>query len=168
MNENNFIISLISNFVQHYNHKSYWKMRNYVVSQRGIKLLKLFYLFRIKIMDAFNGASFGTHFGYGARFESTPDLPHGIKGIIVSHNAKVGKNATIFHQVTIGEGKGGAPIIGDNVLLGAGAKIIGKIRIGNNVRIGANCVVVEDVPDNTTVVLSKPRMIYKNGGDCNE
>ena len=53
--------------------------------------------------------------------------------------------------------KSGAPVIGDNVYIGAGAKIIGGVRIGNNVRIGAGCVVVEDVPDNCTVVMPKPR-----------
>ena len=56
----------------------------------------------------------------------------------------------------------GAPEIGDNVFIGAGAKIIGKIKIGNNVRIGAGCIVVTDIPDNATVVMSKPRVILKS------
>lgn len=56
---------------------------------------------------------------------------------------------------------GGAPNIGDDCYIGAGAKIIGNINIGNNVRIGANCVVVEDIPDNCTVVMDKPRIILK-------
>lgn len=55
---------------------------------------------------------------------------------------------------------GGAPVIGNNVLIGAGAKIIGNIRVGNNVKIGANCVVHCDVPDNCTVVLDNCRIIY--------
>lgn len=55
----------------------------------------------------------------------------------------------------------GAPTIGDNVYIGAGAKIIGGVMIGNNVRIGANCVVFKDVPDNTTVVMGQPRYISK-------
>ena len=81
--------------------------------------------------------------------------------------AKIGRNCVIFHQVTIGSNtlsdskKCGAPIIGDNVYIGCGAKIIGSVRIGNNVRIGANCVVTNDVPDNCTVVLNKPRVIQK-------
>lgn len=50
-------------------------------------------------------------------------------------------------------------MIGDNVYIGAGAKIIGNVRIGDNVRIGANCVCAEDIPDNATVVLPKPRII---------
>lgn len=58
--------------------------------------------------------------------------------------------------------RGGAPEIGDNCYIGAGAKIIGNIVIGDNVKIGANCVVVEDIPDNCTVVLEKPRIIRRN------
>lgn len=54
---------------------------------------------------------------------------------------------------------GGAPIIGDRVLIGAGAKIIGGVHVGDDVRIGANCVVVRDIPANVTVVLSEPRII---------
>lgn len=52
-------------------------------------------------------------------------------------------------------------MIGDNVFIGAGAKIIGKVKIGNNVKIGAGCIVVTDVPDNAVVVMNKPRIIIK-------
>lgn len=52
-------------------------------------------------------------------------------------------------------------IIGDYVELGAGAKVLPNVKIGNHVHIGANCVVVEDIPDNATVVLQKPRIIEK-------
>ena len=93
----------------------------------------------------------GTHRNFGARFASPPNLPYGLNGIIVSHNAVIGSNVTIFHQVTIGEGKGGAPVIGDNVMIGAGAKIIGAVKVVNGVKIGANCVVVHDVPDNAVI-----------------
>ncbi len=92
-------------------------------------------------------------------------LPHGLNGILISQGTQIGYNCTIFHQVTIGSNmlddtkKKGAPIIGNNVYVGAGAKIIGGIKVGDNVRIGANCVVVEDVPDNCTVVMHKPRLI---------
>lgn len=113
--------------------------------------IKYLYLYWIKKCDAFNNATMGTHIGYGAAFLTPPILPHGLYGIIVSHNASVGRNCTIFHQVTIGETRGGAPRIGDNVIIGAGAKILGKITIGNNVSIGANAVVVHDVPDHAVV-----------------
>lgn len=129
--------------------------------QWGGSFRRLWYLYRIKRMDAFNGASFGTHLEKSATFKTPPNLPHGIRGIFISHNAVIGSNSTIFHQVTIGEGNGGAPMIGDNVYIGAGAKIIGGITIGDNVKIGANCVVCEDVPSNCTVVMNKPRVIIK-------
>lgn len=129
----------------------------------GVGLLKIYYLFRVKRMDAFNNASLGTHFGYGAIFKEEPTFPHGLYGVIVSHRAVVGKKCVIMHQVTIGEGKNGAPAIGDNVFIGAGAKLIGGIRIGNNVRIGAGCVVTDDVPDNATVVMQKARIIVERG-----
>lgn len=81
-----------------------------------------------------------------AQFGSKPNLPHGVSGIFISSGSKIGRNAVIFQQVTIGsvttlDSKSqGSPIIGDNCYIGAGAKIIGNIKIGNNVRIGANCV----------------------------
>jgi serine O-acetyltransferase len=97
-----------------------------------------------------------------------PNFFHGTSGIFISGDAVIGKNCSIFHQVTIGsnrliDSKGfGSPIVGDNCLLGAGSKIIGKIKIGNNCRIGANCVVTDDIPDNCTVVPIKPLVLVKD------
>lgn len=96
------------------------------------------------------------------------NLPHGLCGIFISQNAKIGANCCIFQHVTIGsnnlEGSmnNGAPVIGDNVIIGAGAKVIGGCKIGNNVRIGANAIVCCDIPDNSTVVLEKSRVILHN------
>jgi serine O-acetyltransferase len=93
--------------------------------------------------------------------------PHGLFGIYISFGAKLGKDRVIFNNVTIGsntlaDSKGyGAPTIGNNVYIGAGAKIIGNVNVGDNVRIGANCVVTSDVPKDTTIVLSEPRLIKK-------
>ena len=162
MIENSFVVSV----VQHYNHKKYWRMRDYVASHKN--LLALYYLFRIKKMDAFNNASLGTHLGECAYFKSHPNLPHGINGIVVSHRAVIGENVTIFHQVTIGEGRGGAPAIGNNVYIGAGAKIIGGIKIGDNVNIGAGCIISIDVPSNCTVVMDKPRIIVRSETTTND
>lgn len=78
-----------------------------------------------------------------------------LNGIIVNDHAKIGEGCTLFHQVTIGikEAEGiRAPIIGKNVLIGAGAKVIGPICVGDGVRIGANSVVTKDVPAFSTVV----------------
>jgi serine O-acetyltransferase len=80
---------------------------------------------------------------------------------------KVGKNASIGQGVTIGySGKGdkrGSPTIGDNVYIGAGAKVFGKITIGNNVKIGANCVVYKDIPDNAIVAAPGFQIISYKG-----
>ncbi len=73
-------------------------------------------------------------------------------GIFISSQSVIGENFTVAHDVTIGTGgkgpRDGAPIIGDNVTINAGAKVYGKIRIGNNARIGPNAVVNRNVPDN--------------------
>ena len=111
---------------------------------------------------------YGAHIPLEARFEGPPVFPHGPSGIFVSQAAVIGKNCTLFHQVTIGsntlrDSRGfGAPVIGNDVYIGCGAKIIGNVRIGNHVLIGANCVVTRDVPDNSTVILPEPRILTHN------
>lgn len=92
---------------------------------------------------------------------------HGVYGVFISGGAKIGKNCAVFQQVTIGsnmllDSKGfGSPQIGDNCLIGAGAKVIGNVKIGNNCRIGANAVVTVDMPDNSVCVAGKPVIIQK-------
>lgn len=152
----------LQSIVQHYNHDKYWRRRGYVIDPNSKKnlFLRLYYLYYIKKCDAYNNSSFGTNLGSGAIFLTPPDIPHGPNGIIIGHDVRIGRNCTIWQQVTITHG--GGVIIGDNVMIGAGAKIIGKVKIGNNVKIGANCVVVEDIPDGATVVLQKPRILIRH------
>jgi serine O-acetyltransferase len=89
------------------------------------------------------------------------DLPHP-NGIVVHSNAVSGDNCMIMQQVTIGEIGGGiAPIVGSGVYIGAGAKILGKVSIGDRVRIGANSVVLCDVPADTTAVGIPARLISR-------
>ncbi len=168
VNRENIVVSAMMHHIQHYNPKTYWKMREVVIDPtvRGwLKRLKqMIYLLRIKRMDAFNNASMGTDIGFGAHFETPPHLQHGLNGIIVSHYARIGKDAWIAQQVTIGQAmdKAAAPVIGDNVIIGAGAKILGEITIGNNVVIGANAVVTHDVPDNCVVGGVPAKIIKQN------
>lgn len=161
IDETNKFVMLFVNHLKHYNHEKYWKMRQEVVNPYSTapKIIRLWYLYKIKKMDSFANASMGTGFGWGAHFESPPDLVHYLNGIIVSYHARIGKNCTIMQQVTIAEEHGRAACIGDNVFIGAGAKIIGGVNIGNNVKIGANCVVVRDIPDNCTAVGVPARII---------
>lgn len=76
-------------------------------------------------------------------------LEHGFSTIITAKS--IGKNCWINQQVTIGFKNSKSPIIGDNVRISCGAKILGGIKIGNNAIIGANAVVIKDVPDNAIV-----------------
>jgi serine O-acetyltransferase len=91
-------------------------------------------------------------------------LPHP-NGIVIHPRAVIGPNCLIFQQVTIGtRDEEGVPIIGGHVDIGAGAKIIGRVRVGNHAKIGANAVVLTDVPEGETVVgiparIVKPREI---------
>jgi serine O-acetyltransferase len=79
---------------------------------------------------------------------------HNGLGVVLDYRCVIGNNVRIDQQVTIGIrwDEDTAPIIGNNVRIGAGAKVLGSIRIGNNVRIGANAVVLTDVPDGATAV----------------
>ena len=85
-------------------------------------------------------------------------LCHGFSSIIVAES--IGKNFVYFQNVTVGYNHGGRPTIGDNVEIYAGAVVAGPIKIGNNVKIGANSVVLCDVPDNS-VVYGNPCIIKK-------
>lgn len=75
-------------------------------------------------------------------------LPHP-NGIVIHPDTVIGPNCLIFQQVTLGSrGTGGVPVIGGHVDIGAGAKVLGNVRIGNHAVVGANAVVLCDVPDN--------------------
>lgn len=140
-----------------------WQLRH-KYQQTGSPVLKWFYFRKYQTLMDRNNASIPLT----AEFAEMPTLPHGLSGIYISASARIGKACVIFHQVTIGSNmlpdskSQGFPTLGDNVYIGAGAKIIGNVHIGNNVRIGANCVVTTDIPDNATVVLEKPRIIVKD------
>lgn len=87
-------------------------------------------------------------------------IRHGFATIIAAE--KIGSNCIIHQQVTIGYNGKGNPTLGDNVMVGCGAKVLGKITVGNNVKIGANAVVISDVPDNATVVGVPARIIRRD------
>ena len=77
-------------------------------------------------------------------------------GIVIGETATIGNDCTMYHNVTLGgTGKDKYkrhPDIGNNVMIGAGAKVLGPIKIGNNVKIGANSTVVKNIPENVTVI----------------
>lgn len=87
--------------------------------------------------------------------------------IVVNGDATIGANCNLSQGVTIGQSnrgdRAGCPVLGDNVYIGPGAKLIGAIKIGNNVAIGANAVVTKDVPDNAVVAGVPAKIISMNG-----
>jgi len=78
-------------------------------------------------------------------------MPHP-NGIVIHPDAQIGPNCLLFQQVTIGVAHGGVPRIEGHVDIGAGAKVLGAITVGAHARIGANAVVIDDVPPGATVV----------------
>ena len=107
---------------------------------------------------------------WNSKFAGEPCFPHGMKSIFVSGAATLGRDCVIFQQVTIGsntlaDSKNlGAPTIGDRCYVGAGAKIIGNVRIGDDVRIGANAVVSRDTVDNRFYSFRGRWMYFAGGG----
>ena len=98
----------------------------------------------------------------GAKIGKNLFIDHGM-GVVIGETSEIGDNVTIYHAVTLGGSSPSIdserqrhekrhPTIGDDVVIGSGAQIIGPIKVGNNARIAANAVVVKDVPENATMV----------------
>lgn len=92
-------------------------------------------------------------------------IDHGM-GVVIGETAEIGDNVTIYHGVTLGgtgKDKGKRhPTIKDNVMIGAGAKLLGSIIIGENVKIGAGAVVLNNTPKNTTIVGIPAKVVKTN------
>lgn len=91
-------------------------------------------------------------------------FPHDALGCVFHPDVKIGKNCKILHGVTMGgrAGHKGLPIIGDNVVIGTHAQLIGNVKIGNNSIVGAGAIVTHDVPDNVVVVGNPARILKSN------
>ena len=109
-------------------------------------------------------------------FPPTADTPVGaglyighFGGIHVNHGAVIGNNCNIQQDVTLGKAnrgaRAGSPVIGNNVFIGAGAKIIGHIVIGDGAAIGANAVVTKDVPPGAAVAGVPARVVSDQGSE---
>lgn len=90
-------------------------------------------------------------------------LPHP-NGIVIHPEAEIGPNCLIFQQVTLGIGAGGAPRLGGHVDVGAGARLLGPITVGDHAVIGANAVVLRDVPAGATAVGVPARIVTDGKG----
>lgn len=145
-----------------------WYIGNFIYYKIKIPIIEkiLFFLWYI-IYQIFEKALLHAEIQAQVKIGKNLWLPHGCNGIVINKNCIIGDNVIILHQVTLGikfngDKSDGAPIIGNNVLIGAGAKVLGKIKIGDNVVIGANSVITKDVP-NDSIVIGNPAKIIPKG-----
>lgn len=135
-------------------------------AQPRMLMQPLFVLFRLLLK----------HYEYKFHIRIAPSTVIGC-GLYIGHfgdigvnpQTIIGENCNISQGVSIGRAsrgkRQGTPVIGDNVFIGPGAKIFGRVHVGNNVAIGANCVVTKDVPDNAVVVGVPGKVISYAGAD---
>ena len=127
--------------------------------QHGLRFLARF---NSQVVRLFTGIEIHPGAEIGRRFF----IDHGM-GVVIGETAVVGNDVTLYQGVTLGgTGKEHGkrhPTIGDNVVIGTGARVLGNIRVGENCRIGANSVVLRSVPDNSTVVGVPGHIVLRNG-----
>lgn len=127
-----------------------YRMMQYCQNHR-LKLLAI-------LLYRFNAAIGHVVIGRGADLGPGLVILHSF-GIVINTEVRAGRNLVLEHGVTIGAEKGRSPVLGDNVFVGAGAKIIGPVNVGSDVKIGANAVVTRDLPDGATAVGIPARVI---------
>jgi len=119
-----------------------------------------------RLISQFSRFLTGIEIHPGAKIGEGLFIDHGT-GVVIGETAEVGNNVTIYQGVTLGgtgKEKGKRhPTVGNNVVISAGAKVLGNIKIGDNVKIGAGSVVLKDVPPNTTVVGIPGKIVIRDG-----
>ncbi len=136
------------------------------------RVARWFWLRRIYFLGRFVshvGRAFtGIEIHPGATIGKAFFIDHGM-GIVIGETAEIGDSVTLYHGVTLGgttwqKGKR-HPTIGNNVVIGAGAKVLGPVTIGDNTRIGANSVVISEIPPNSVVVGIPGKVVFRVEGE---
>jgi serine O-acetyltransferase len=131
------------------------------------RLMRALVRWRLGLPAAFiyklNAFLTGAVIGRGAEFGPGLVVLHSV-ALVVNKSVRGGANVVLEGAVTIGAEKDRSPVLGDNVFVGAGARIIGGVTLGSDVRIGANAVVVKDVPDGATAVGVPARVVKTRVG----
>lgn len=136
--------------------KKYGIVMKFYRMERWCYLHQLAFLARI--INRFIYLQFNCSIPYTTDIEQNVEIAHGI-GIVLHQYSKIGEGTIIYQNVTLGNGMG--PKVGKNCIIGSGACLLGDIVIGDNVRIGANAVVLQDIPDNCTAVGVPAKIIHK-------
>jgi serine O-acetyltransferase len=141
---------------------AFYRLRNWVAVAKPPFIIRLplliFCFFPNRFCEAFflMGISPGASIGEGLY------IGH-VGGVIISSQAVIGKNCDISHRVTIGTsamGRQGSPVLGDDIYVGTGSTLVGKIRIGSGAKIAANTLVIDDVPERATVMGVPGRILF--------
>ncbi len=151
----------IKSTIEVFLYPSFWALSFHRISHRLYKK-KRFFLARLisQLLRFFTGIEIHP----GAKIGEGVFIDHGT-GVVIGETCVIGNNVLIYQGVTLGgtglhKGKR-HPTIGDNVMIGSGVKILGPFTVGNNVKIGANSVVLKEVPDNCTVVGIPARIVKR-------
>jgi serine O-acetyltransferase len=156
--------------------RTYWGPLEVVLTYAGFHAIVLhrvshfFYTKRVpllpRLLSQFTRFFTGIEIHPGARIGKGFFIDHGM-GVVIGETTEIGENVTLYQGVTLGgTGKETGkrhPTIGNGVVVGAGAKVLGNITIGHNVKVGAGSVVVRSIPDNCTVV-GVPGVIVRQEG----
>lgn len=156
-----FLLRLLHIYQSDFNEGKYWKRRLYLQKQGGVKAA--YYILYCRREESKKCASTGIGLpDFCCQISEPIRLPHGLNGIVIARNVKIGRNVAIYQHVTIAESnKQKYTIIEDDVIIGAGAVILNNVHIGRGAKIGANAVIVCNVPAYSTAVGVPARIILK-------
>ena len=143
----------------------YFRLCRYLKTQRPRLLFWPLYRVAMRVFTKYK-YKFGCSIPHSTSIGRGFYIGH-IRDIVINERAVIGENCNISQGVTIGQAnrgrRKGTPVIGRNVYIGPGAKIVGAVHVGDHVAIGANCVVTDDVPDHAVVVGVPGRVISFEG-----
>jgi serine O-acetyltransferase len=140
----NYIFNISSILLSAIGSYQYYRTREGILA----RIAQKYFILKHLIFTIITGSDISPHAKLGKRLF----LPHP-NGVVIHADTVIGDDCIIMQQVTVGQlAAGGVPAIGNKVYIGAGAKILGSISIGDNARIGANSVVLSDVPAGRTAV----------------
>lgn len=153
--------------------RSVWQVIFQYPGYKAVRLHRIAHWFHVRghyfiarAISHFNRHITGIEIHPGAKIGKGLFIDHGM-GVVIGETAEIGDYCTIYHGVTLGgtgKEKGKRhPTIGNNVLISAGAKILGPFKVGDNAKIGANAVVLSEVEENTTVVGVPGRAVKRDG-----
>ncbi|MGA7155465.1 MAG: serine acetyltransferase [Acidobacteriaceae bacterium] len=141
---------------------AFYRLRNWVNVTRVPWIVRIPVVVFCFVPNRFCEAFFAMGISPGASIGEGLYIGH-IGGVIISPQAVIGKNCDISHRVTIGSsamGRKGSPILGDDIYVGTGSTLVGKIKIGSGAKIAANTLVIDDVPEGATVMGVPGRILF--------